>query len=102
MAKAQKFNHFLGIDVSADKIDVYNFQTQKHVTIKNVKANIRKFCKTLTPLDDLLVVIDLTGGHEQICVDIFHAFGFHIHRAEGRGAPHWFAGCDGQEASAPP
>ncbi len=84
MTKVQKFNSFLGIDVSKNKLDIYNSQTGEFTKVKNNRTSIRRFCESVTPQNNLLIVVDLTGGYEQICVDIFHECGFHIHRAEGR------------------
>lgn len=97
MAKQSVFNHFLGIDVAKNKLDIFNSQTGEFTQIKNCKKSIKDFCKKLTPQDDLLVVIDLTGGYEQACVDVFYDLGFKIHRAEGRRVKA-FLQCRGQYA----
>lgn len=84
MVDKNKFKKFLGIDVAKKKVDIFNSQTGEFTQVLNTKKNIRNFIKTIEVQDDLLVVIDLTGGYEQICVDVFYELGFNIHRAEGR------------------
>lgn len=97
MESVKKFNHFLGVDIAKKKMDIYNSQTGKYTEVLNTKKNIRNFLKTLEYQEDLLVIIDLTGGYEQNCVDIFYEKGFHIHRAEGRRVKA-FQKCYGQFA----
>lgn len=65
--------------------------------ISNERQAIKKFVKKLSLQEDILIVIDLTGGYEQLCVDIFHEFKFAIHRAEGRRIKS-FLKCYGQFA----
>lgn len=85
MKKEQKFNNFIGIDVSKDKLDVYYSWNCKNEQIKNNKSAIKSFVKYLkVEKQDLLVVIDLTGGYEATAVKHFCKEGFNIHRAEGR------------------
>lgn len=91
------FNSFLGIDVSKNKLDIYNSQSQQFVQIDNAKAAIKKFVKTLTVSPDTLVVIDLTGGYERQAVDVFYQAGFAIHRAEGMRVKYFMRGL-GQRA----
>jgi transposase len=80
----QIFNYFIGIDVSKDKLDIYHSSKGQLCPIQNSKKDISAFIKTLQPQDDLLVVIDLTGGYELIAADLFYSAGFNVHRAEGR------------------
>lgn len=84
MQNTLKFNHFLGIDVSKNKLDIYNTKTKTYITVSNTIKEIKAFIKTQTPTSDLLVVIDLTGGYEQKAADLFYQAGFCVHRAEGR------------------
>ncbi len=84
MINQNNFNAFIGIDVAKNKVDIFNSQTNKFEQILNTKKDLKKFAKTITNKDEFLVIIDLTGGYEQVCVDVFHDLGFAIHRAEGR------------------
>lgn len=93
----QSFNHFIGIDVAKAKVDIFNDKTKKFITIANNKTALKRFIKGLETTKDTLVVIDLTGGYEQTCVDVFYQAGFAIHRAEGRRVKA-FLKCYGQYA----
>lgn len=84
MINQNNFNAFIGIDVAKNKVDVYNPQINKFEQILNNKKDLKKFAKKISKKEDFLVVIDLTGGYEQTCVDVFYELGFAVHRAEGR------------------
>ncbi len=84
MENTKKFNTFIGIDVSKDKLDIFNSSTGEFCQVKNDKKYIKNFIKTLTFTRDTLVIIDLTGGYEAVCVNEFCFAGFNVHRAEGR------------------
>ena len=75
---------FIGIDVSKDKLDIFNAGTGELTTIDNSKAAIRKYIRALVLSEDLYIVIDLTGGYEALCVKLFYDNGFKVIRAEGR------------------
>ena len=75
---------FIGIDVSKYKLDIFNSATGEVVEIENAKATIRKYIRALAFSEDLYVVIDLTGGYEALCVNMFYEKGFNVIRAEGR------------------
>ena len=79
-----KNNTFIGIDVAKYKLDIFNSTTGEIVQIKNTRIDINKYVKTITPNDNLYVVIDLTGGYEAKCVKVFYEAGFKVLRAEGR------------------
>jgi len=80
----QKFTKFIGIDVLKEKLDIFLSDSQKYIQIQNCKKSIKNFLKSLTPNDETLVIIDLTGGYEAICVNEFYEQGYNVHRAEGR------------------
>lgn len=79
-----KINKFIGIDVSKYKLDIFNSATGEVCSIDNTKAAIRKYIKALVLSEDLYVVVDLTGGYEALCVNMFYEKGFNVIRAEGR------------------
>lgn len=84
MQNIRRYNHFIGIDVSKDKIDIFISYNNQFLQLKNNKKTISSWLKTITPQSDLLVVIDLTGGYEDVCVNACCDAGFNVHRAEGR------------------
>lgn len=97
MINSHSFNTFLGIDVSKDKLDIYDSETQKSVTVPNTLKGIRGYLKTLDFSPSRLVVIDLTGGYEHLAVNLFYQAKFCIHRAEGRRVK-YFLKSFGQQA----
>lgn len=84
MQSGKTFKDFIGIDVSKDKLDSFDSRTGEIIQVKNSVEEISAFIQTLTFSEELLVVVDLTGGYEDICVKSFYKAGFHVHRAEGR------------------
>ena len=83
-------NNFIGVDVSKDKIDIYISILNKYKTIANdhLEKEINDIKNKLLllngNLDNTLVIIDLTGGYEVLCRDIFYNIGFkNILLAEG-------------------
>ncbi|MBO5284486.1 MAG: transposase [Alphaproteobacteria bacterium] len=79
-----KNKSFIGIDVSKDKLDIFNSVTGEVNSIVNSKGAILKYIKSLDLSEDLYIVIDLTGGYEALCVKLFYIKGFKVIRAEGR------------------
>lgn len=82
------YKNYIGIDVAKDKFDVYDDATGEYQTIANKRNDIENFCDQLTnrniEKENVLVVIDLTGGYEKEIVEVFYAKGFtHIMLAEG-------------------
>lgn len=75
---------FIGIDVSKYKLDIFNSATGEVKEIENSKAGIRKYIRALEFSKDLYIIIDLTGGYEALCVNMFYEKGFNVIRAEGR------------------
>ena len=84
MQKDNIFNTYIGIDVSKDKLDIFNSSTGEFSQIKNDKKAIKEFISTLEFSKQTLVIIDLTGGYEAVCVNEFCFAGFNVTRAEGR------------------
>ncbi|MBR1649286.1 MAG: IS110 family transposase [Alphaproteobacteria bacterium] len=75
---------FIGIDVSKYKLDIFNSSTGELKKIENSKAAIRQYIRALEFSEDLYIIIDLTGGYEALCVNMFFEKGFKVIRAEGR------------------
>ena len=84
MQKDNIFNTYIGIDVSKDKLDIFNSSTGEFSQIKNDKKAIKEFISTFEFSKQTLVIIDLTGGYEAVCVNEFCFAGFNVTRAEGR------------------
>ena len=88
---------FIGIDVSKYKLDIFNSSTGELQEIENSKAAIRQYIRALEFSEDLYIVIDLTGGYEALCVNMFYEKGFNVIRAEGRKVK-YFARTKGEKA----
>jgi transposase len=84
MQDGKIFNEFIGIDVSKDKLDTYNSKTGEFVQVMNTDEAIETFISSLSFSEELLVVVDLTGGYERLCADMFYHAGFYVHRADGK------------------
>lgn len=84
MENSFNFKTFIGIDVSKDKLDIFNSEDGSFTEVKNTKTAIRQYIRSLEFTKETLVVIDLTGGYEALCVDEFYAAGYNLVRAEGR------------------
>ena len=78
------YANFIGIDVSKDKLDVYETNSNNTYCIENNKQAVKSLLKRFKPCEDLLVLIDLTGGYETIVTNAFFKAGFNIHKAQGR------------------
>jgi len=59
---------YIGADVSKATIDLFNDETGEHQTIKNDKAAIRRFLKTIKT--QTVIVFEATGGYERKLSDL--------------------------------
>ena len=75
---------FIWIDVSKYKLDIFNSLTGEIKTVENSKAGIRQYIRALEFSEELYIIVDLTGGYEALCVNMFYDKGFKVIRAEGR------------------
>lgn len=91
------YSQFVGIDVSKDKVDVYQTKNKKHSIFLNNETGIKEFLKEIKPESNTLVLIDLTGGYEKLFANALVSYGFDVHRAQGRRVKSFSKGI-GQEA----
>ena len=82
--RKKMFSRFIGVDVSKTKVDVFLSETGEVLQVGNSRENIERFVQKIDCRSNTLAVIDLTGGYEAVCVDVFYRAGFAVHRAEGR------------------
>lgn len=77
---ASGFSYFTGIDVSKDKVDIFSTEKSSHLTVRNSKKQIREALYHFDR-EHTLVVLENTGGHENVCIDTLQKIGYKIHRA---------------------
>jgi transposase len=86
------FKYFIGIDVAKYKLDLYDTITDSYRTIKNNEEDLSNYISNIAKnindnaidIDKMLVIIDLTGGYEKLCLSVFYSNGFkNIILAEG-------------------
>jgi hypothetical protein len=89
---SKNFKYFIGIDVAKYKLDLYDTMTDSHRTIKNNKEDLSNYISNIiknmndnvVAMDEVLIIIDLTGGYEKLCLNTFYGNGFkNIILAEG-------------------
>lgn len=86
MTANQKFSRFIGIDVSKAKLDIYDDATGEFLTVENTAKAIEKYVSALSPDPELLIVVDLTGGYEALCVNTFYNRGLPSTGRKGAGS----------------
>jgi len=57
---------FIGIDVSKASLDVWDSQSQKHLTVENSKAGLQKLIKALPNPSESTIVIEATGVYHRL------------------------------------
>jgi transposase len=60
--------HFVGIDVSKDTLDVCVYPTQDSFCVPNSPDGIDELIKRLKPIESQLIVFEATGGYETLAV----------------------------------
>lgn len=88
---------FIGVDVSKNKLDVYETENKRTLRVCNEQKGIKSLLQNLKASQDLLVLIDLTGSYETTVTNEFFRAGFNIHKAQGRKVKN-FVRCYGQNA----
>ena len=79
-----EYKNYIGIDVAKDKFDIYNDINGEYKTISNQRCYIESICNYLDELidknnikkEEILTVIDLTGGYEKEIVNTFYDKGY--------------------------
>lgn len=78
------YSHFVGIDVSKSNLDVFVSMTNSFFSFPNDPSGFNLLLKSISPSNDTLVLVDLTGGYENLLVNYLFSNGFNVHRAQGR------------------
>ncbi|GIW99484.1 MAG: IS110 family transposase [Pirellulaceae bacterium] len=64
------YENVIGVDVSKDKLDVYQSGSQKHQVVENTEQEIQLWVGQIPPRS--LVVTEATGGYESQLVEALH------------------------------
>lgn len=67
--------HYIGIDVSKDRLDMAVGGSAQGLSVENTEAGIEALLKHLQGLDPALVVMEATGGYERLCAAMLAAAG---------------------------
>lgn len=70
---------YIGVDVSADKLDVYIAETHHHFVLDNAEKALRSWAETIK--SPTMVVLESTGGYEKKAREILAEYNIPCHRA---------------------
>jgi transposase len=84
-----QFSYFIGIDVAKDKVDIFSTETSSHFTVTNSKKKIRQALYHGFDREKTLVILENTGGYENISMEVLIQLGFKIHRANNNRVKHF-------------
>ena len=76
-----EFRRFIGIDVSKQKLDIYDSATEEVSTIPNKAECIKKFFGGIAE-KEVLCIIENTGGYERATVEELMQLGIAIHKTD--------------------
>ena len=65
--------HFVGVDVSKDKLDVAVYPNKQTFNVDNDQSGLDELVKKLQALEPSLIVFESTGGYELLAVTTLHA-----------------------------
>lgn len=71
-------DHFVGIDVSKDKLDIAVYPTENLFTVPNDQRGLEKLIKVLEGIQAQLIVLEPTGGYEAFAASMLYAEGFPV------------------------
>lgn len=68
--------HFIGVDVSSQKLDLYDQHELSHKIIPNAQAEVENFVRALVRMEvQPFVVMEATGRYEMLLVETLHKHG---------------------------
>ena len=77
--KLEDVKYFIGIDVAKDNLAVFFSETNKYIEIPNDENSLKEYFKDIKKRESL-VVLETTGGYEDICINWLYMNGFKIFR----------------------
>lgn len=73
-----KFARVIGVDVSSEKLDLFDSGTGKALELTNSRDAIMRFAKKIENPQETLVICEATGAYEHFLVDVMHELGFQV------------------------
>ena len=73
-----KFARVIGVDVSSDKLDVFDSGTGKALELTNSREAVMRFAKRIENPQETLVICEATGAYEHFLVDVMHELDFQV------------------------
>ena len=70
--------HFVGIDVSKDKLDIAVCPTQESFSVTNNQSGLNDLSRRLKAIDPELIVLESTGGYEICAATTLYAAGLPV------------------------
>jgi len=70
--------HFVGIDVSKDKLDIAVYPTYQLFNVDNDQNGLDQLLQALQDLEPVLIVFESTGGYELLAVTTLYAAGLPV------------------------
>lgn len=70
--------HFVGIDVSKDKLDIAVYPTYQLFNVDNDQNGLNQLVQALQDLEPVLIVFESTGGYELLAVTTLYAAGLPV------------------------
>lgn len=77
MAEKQEYN-WIGIDVSKDKLDMYELSSETYLSYPNTSEGIEALTQRLLSQGELAVVCEATGGYEAAVALRLHQLGLRV------------------------
>lgn len=70
----KRYQHYIGIDVSKDKLDIYLLPEEKHYQTANNAKSIKAFFAKINKKS--LIVMEASGGYERFCAQTCQSLDF--------------------------
>jgi transposase len=78
MQSVSPINHFVGIDVSADALDVHIYPGDERFAVRQSRNGFWDLISRLSSFDACLIVLEPTGGYERAAADLLVEAGHEV------------------------
>lgn len=83
----------IGIDISKDKLDVYNSQTQRYHSVPNNPEHVGLLVKELSGINPDFIVFEPTGGYERLLITMLACQGLRFSRVNAKQVRDYARAC---------